>query len=126
MSDDPELAWPERREAVTYREVREVLNSQRRIVSDIDEKAMRTVRLTALLVGAVLTAWNVSDGSLFHRELLVVGGGALFVSIVAGLITYSESRDLVLGPTGTYVEQLIRNGFHGRPWNEDHLHTTGF
>lgn len=126
MADDLEAVWPESRESVTYREVREVLNGQKQMLSDIDDKAMRTARLTALLIGAILTAWNISGGSVFHRELLIGDGVSLFSSIVTGIVTYSESRGLILGPKGKYVEQLVRNSFHGRSWNEDYLLTTGY
>ena len=52
MSDD----WTEYREEVTYQEARTVIDHQIATLSDIDDKALRTVRLTVVLVGALATA----------------------------------------------------------------------
>ena len=52
MSDD----WTECREGVTYQEARTVIDHQIDTLSDIDDKALRTVRLTIVLVGVLATA----------------------------------------------------------------------
>ena len=122
MGDEVD-SWPTGREEITFREARSVLDAQQQILADIDNKAMRTVRLTALLIGAVLTTWNVLGGSTFQTDLLLSGGTALFTSIIIGVATCSQSRNLILGPGGKYVEQLVRNSFYGRSWNEDYLLT---
>lgn len=90
-------------------------------MADIDDKAMRTVRLTAVLVGVLVAAVQFDPG-MFHDELLLTGVSLLVISIVLGIITYDESN-LYLGPRGEYIEELSSHEFEDELWDRDLLET---
>jgi exosome complex RNA-binding protein Rrp42 (RNase PH superfamily) len=55
MPDFEEPKWRNNRERITYEEGRHVLEAQKSDIDDIDDKALRTVRITALLLGVGAT-----------------------------------------------------------------------
>lgn len=105
---------------VGYSEARTVIDSQRDVLSDVDEKAIRTVRLNALIMGVVVGAAQLAGATIFHFPILTGGTICLFLSLGAGLITYSES-DLYLGANRAYIERLIANEFETDRWETDLL-----
>lgn len=117
--------WPTGRESLTYQEARNVLDAQRETLADIDDKALRTVRLTAVLLGLFVAAGRLAGPDLFDPGLSAVGIVLLFASIVSGIATYSES-DIFLGPNRQYVEQLTTDSFVGTEWHSDYLMTAAF
>jgi len=120
MSDE----WAERRQEVTYQEARTVIDHQIATLSDIDDKALRTVRLTVVLVGVLATAIELDIVRGLHDEFLLFGGVMLFSSVVVGMLTYSESS-LFLGPNKSYINTLAANDFDNGAWDEDLLATMG-
>ena len=55
--------WSRPQHAVAYAEARAVLNSQQQRQANLDDKALRTARLTTIIVTALITvmeAFNVS------------------------------------------------------------------
>jgi hypothetical protein len=86
-------------------------------MADIDDKAMRTVRLTTVLIGILITAVQIAPEE-FHDGLLTVAIGTLVLSMLIGISTYDESN-LFLGPDGTYIEELSASEFDNDPWDED-------
>ncbi|MFC7157767.1 hypothetical protein ACFQPA_20290 [Halomarina halobia] len=115
MATDPDAdvdGWPTGREALTYQEARAVLDAQRDTLADIDDKAVRTVRLTAVLLGVFVAAGRIGGLALFDPHLSALGILLLFGSIVARIATYSESN-IYLGPNRRYVEQLTTDSFVG-------------
>ena len=120
MSDD----WTEYREEGTYQEARTVIDHQIATLSDIDDKALRTVRLTVVLVGALATAIELDVVQNLNDTLLIVGGGMLFLSMLIGTMTYGES-DLYLGPNKSYINTLADSDFDDETWDEDLLTTMG-
>lgn len=123
-NDDVE-GWPGGRTAITYQEARNVLDAQRQTLAEIDDKALRTVRLTAVLLGLFIAAGRIGGPGLFDPYLSAIGTILLFGSIVVGIATYSES-DIFLGPNRRYVEQLTANSFVGTEWHADYLMTAAF
>ena len=111
------------RRKVTYDEARAVLEAQRETLSDMDTKAVRTVRITVVLIGALLSVWQI-ESELFEPVFAGMGGVALVGSLVAGTFTYSES-DLYLGPNKKYVEQLADGDFGEKDWERDLLYSFG-
>jgi hypothetical protein len=109
----------ERRE-VTYEEARAVLEAQRETLSDMDTKAVRTVRITVVLIGALLSAWRIESG-FFDPTFVTAGGLALVGSLAAGTFTYSES-DLYLGANKEYVVRLADGDFDDEDWRENLLY----
>lgn len=105
-------------------EARAVIESQRDVISDIDDKAIRTVRLNALVVGIVVGTAQLVGASMFHLSILTGGTVCLFLSLGAGLITYSES-DLYLGPNRAYIDRISANEFDDGDWEADLLARMG-
>lgn len=112
--------WSDMRLEAAYGEARSVIEAQRDVISDIDEKAIRTVRLNAIVVGIVVGAAQLAGASVFHFPVLTGGTVCLFLSLGSGLITYSES-DLYLGANRAYIERIIANEFDESSWETDLL-----
>ena len=112
----------ERRE-VTYEAASAVLDAQRETLSEVDAKAVRTVRTTVVLLGVLLSAWQI-ESELFDPAFASAGSIALLGSLVAGTFTYNES-DLYLGPSKEYVEQLADGDFGEDDWDQDLLYSFG-
>lgn len=114
------------RKETVYSEARCVLDAQREMLSDLDEKAIRTVRLTAVLIGVFVATARVTGTGIFDRFWATVGVGLLFLAVVFGSATYNESDGFALGPSRTYVERLTANRVVGRSWDDDYLMTTAY
>ncbi|GAB7019361.1 hypothetical protein [Halostagnicola bangensis] len=117
MTDD----WPDKRREIAYSEARAVIDSQNGTMADIDDKAMRTVRLNAVLLGLLVTGLQFAP-EMFQQRLLQAAFVLLIVSTVCGIITYNESN-LYVGPRGEYVEDLAKDDFPNSPWEKDLLET---
>lgn len=117
MADD----WPDNRREITYIEARAVIDAQNTTMTDIDDKAMRTVRLNAVLLGLLVTGLQLVP-DMFHSTTLQASFGLLIISTVCGVITYNESN-LYVGPQGEYIEDLAGDDFSDPPWEEDLLVT---
>lgn len=109
--------WSNDRIRAAYDESRSVIEAQNDTMADIDDKAMRTVRLTALIIGILVTAGQV-DPSLFHQELLRVSFGSFVLAAILGITTYDES-DLYVGSEGEYLETFADNSKAGSDWDKD-------
>jgi hypothetical protein len=119
MSDGDGPAWRSNRERITYEEGRHVLEAQRADIDDIDDKALRTVRITALLLGVGVTGVRVTGTGHINK---VVASASLFsflVSLLFGIFVYNES-DEVIGPTANYLGRLRRNDTSAQ-WEADLL-----
>lgn len=99
------------------KESRTVLDEQIRLLNDIDDKAMRSVRTAVVFLGIIISAiqvsggvQNVPDPDTWVFRLSATGVGLLIISIVAGILTYSVSspnfgvsedhrKDVMLGYT---------------------------
>lgn len=113
--------WPDKRREVSYTEARAVIDAQNATMTDIDDKAMRTVRLNTVLLGLLVTGLQFAS-DMFYNAALTASFGLLVGSTVFGVITYNESN-LYVGPQGEYIEDLSRDDFSDPPWEEDFLST---
>lgn len=113
--------WPDKRREIAYSEARAVIDAQNATMTDIDDKAMRTVRLNAVLIGLLVTGLQFAP-ELFYTAALQVSFVLLIGSTVCGVITYNESN-LYVGPRGEYIEDLAGADFPDPPWEEDLLQT---
>lgn len=113
--------WPDTRREIAYTEARAVIDAQNTTMTDIDDKAMRTVRLNAVLLGLLVTGLQFAP-DMFHTASLQAAFGFLIVSTVCGVVTYNESN-LYVGPRGEYIEDLAEDDFPDPPWEEDLLET---
>lgn len=118
-AESPGRGWSSKRREVIYRELRAVLEAQQSAMTDIDDKAMRTVRITAVLVGVVVPAIGLAAVTL-QPLLAFFGVSALVLSILAGVLTYGES-DLVLGPSGEYAVSVAMDDPDDLGWELDFL-----
>lgn len=113
--------WSDKRREIAYTEARAVIDAQNSPMADIDGKAMRTVRLNAVLLGLLATGLQFAP-DMFHDSFLQVTFVLLICSTVCGVITYNESN-LYVGPRGEYIEDLSRDEFPDPPWEENLLET---
>jgi len=113
--------WPDKRREIAYTEARAVIDAQNATMTDIDDKAMRTVRLNAVLLGLLVTGVQFAP-DLFHNTSLQAAFVLLIGSTVFGVITYNESN-LYVGPRGEYIEALAETDFPNPPWEDDLLET---
>ncbi|WP_121821837.1 hypothetical protein [Halostella salina] len=115
--------WESQRLQTTYEEARCVLEAQQQTVADIDDKAMRTVRITIVLIGILISAREIAGADAFSGVSVRLGGGFLFASLCFGVYTYSESS-VHVGPTKRYIHQLVEDDFdQDVSWDEDLLRT---
>lgn len=110
--------WSDERREIAYAEARAVIEAQNATMTDVDDKALRTVRLNAILLGMLVTGLQFASDA-FHTTTLQVAFALLVISTVCGVITYGESN-LFVGPRGEYVEFLGTGDFPASAW-EDHL-----
>jgi len=113
--------WDSKRQEVLYNEARSVREAQSAAIADIDDKAMRTVRLTVILIGILIAALDFQS-RLFHEGVLTIAILFLVASVIIGIVTYSES-DEFLGLNGQYLLELEADDFEEPSWGEDLLAT---
>lgn len=111
--------WADARLETTYENARAVLEAQREAVSEIDEKAMGTVRITTILLGVLASTFRIPAVGL-DPAWAAFGIASLTCSLVLGVLTYGDS-ELYLGPNREYVRQLAREKFDDVPWHRDLL-----
>ncbi|USZ68920.1 hypothetical protein NGM10_04085 [Halorussus salilacus] len=116
-SEDPE--WRNNRERITYEEGRHVLEAQKSDIDDIDDKALRTVRITALLLGVGATGVRVIGTSGINKSVAALSLFSFLLSLTFGVIVYNESNE-VIGPKASYLGRLRRNEMSA-PWEADLL-----
>lgn len=99
----------------THKEVRSVLDHQINMLSDIDDMAARTVRITALILAAVLSVPSFGVPEDFINLKTKWGATALTLSIILGMITYSLSSP-DLGPNPNDIERLFEEKYREDEW----------
>jgi hypothetical protein len=91
-----------------------VLDGQLADIADTDEKAIRMVRIEAILLGAVASVAQVAPGTVVVNSWTTAGGALVVASIIAGVFT-SGSSSPDFGPGPDYV----RSNFESGDSNED-------
>lgn len=93
----------------THEEARTVLDHQTQLLDDIDDKAARTVRITILLVGAILGVATFGEQAAvsFTNSYILWGSIYLISSIALGMKTYNVS-DPYLGPNPRDMNDLMK------------------
>jgi len=99
--------WSSKRLEIAYQEVRAVLKAQQATAADIDQKTMRTVRLTAAIVGLILSVAQLGAVD-FDPLAATIAVGVLIVSLIVGVLNYSAS-DPIAGPNPQYLSRLVAN-----------------
>ncbi|OLZ39338.1 hypothetical protein A6E15_18295 [Natrinema saccharevitans] len=88
-------------------ESRNVIDHQINDLNDIDDKALRTVRITMVVIGFVVAAAQVENADPIFNPITTLGSTFLILSIISGVITYSASN-LDLGPGPNYLSDVIQ------------------
>lgn len=103
-------------------ESRDVLSEQIRLLNDIDDKAMRSVRTAVLFIGLVVTAVQISEDPTAFTDLgpwpfrLAVGGVSfLLTSVLLGIYTYSVSEP-EFGVSEDHRNDVVQGGFSRHEW----------
>lgn len=115
---DDDSEWRTTRERVTYEEGRRVLEAQKSDIDDMDDKALRTVRITALLLGVGATGVRVIGVSNVDSVLASLSLSSFFLSLFFGVAVYNESNE-VIGPSADYLGTLRRDELND--WENDLL-----
>lgn len=84
--------WESVRLEVIHGEARSVLEAQNETMADIDDKAMKSVRFNAILIGLLLTAGRIAGTDVFNQTLLHASLGSLAVSTVVGIAGRVDRR----------------------------------
>lgn len=96
-------------------EARVVLDYQLQLLSEMHTKAMKTVRVTVLVLGVVLSATTFPEARRFINWFTVAGVGCLAGSFLLGLVTYSASDpDFGVGPD--YLFDVGTSTYDSRDW----------
>ena len=119
MSAGDEPQWRTNRERITYEEGRKVLEAQKADIDDIDDKALRPVRVTALLLGVGATGVRVIGLSGINTTVAVGSLASFPLSLCFGVLVYDESNE-VIGPKASYIGRLRRNDM-AAPWEDELL-----
>lgn len=92
----------------SHEEARSVLEHQIKILDDIDDKAARTVRITIILLGAIVGTASFGDASgiSLSDPYLMWGNFYLITSVILGVKTYNVS-DPFLGTNSSDIDKLV-------------------
>lgn len=123
--DTPSTEWSSKREEIAYDQAVRVIDTQIDLLSDLDDKAIDTIRLAAAIVGAFVALAQVRGLQLFEPVTAAVGVFSLLLSLLAGITTYQESGDLRIGPQRAYVRKLAENDFPDTTWEADFFEKSG-
>jgi len=117
MSEE-EDEWPSKRKQVTYEESKRVMQGQKADIDDMDDKALRTVRLTAAILAVGATGIEIIGTE--EMNLLLAGFSiiSLVSSAIFGVIVYNESNILV-DPKASFLGKMRTQ--LGDNWDENLL-----
>lgn len=121
-SSSSAVDWSSKNREVVYEQGMRVLDAQKGDVRQLEEKALRTVRVTGLLIGVGATGFRVVQSvNSLEIDGTTAGLGAffLFLSLCLSVLTYTESSEIV-GPTAKYLNKM-RDSRHGVDWETDFL-----
>lgn len=102
---------------ISREEAQRSLDNRLDLLYDIDDKAMRTVRITLLTLGIFLSAATFPGAARFINVLTAGGAGLLVLAILFGLITYSAS-DPDLGMGMSYLTDAREEAYTEEEWLE--------
>lgn len=111
--------WTSQRMRTTYEESKRVMQGQKADIDDMDDKALRTVRLNAAILAIGATGIEVSG--IGEVNFILAGFSIIFLisSAIFGVIVYNESNILV-GPKASFLNTM-RNQISDEEWEEELL-----
>ena len=100
-----------------HSEACEVLAQQVETLSDIDDKALRTVRIALIVFGIGLSATAFPNGTAFLNWITVGGMVSLTLSVLFGIVTYGASNPPVgVGPE--YLDEARTTPYTEAEWRD--------
>lgn len=112
---------PGERYRLLYREGRAVIEAQNRTMAEIDDKAIRIVRLNAVIIGLIVAVIQI-DPRVFNVWIVSVGALLLVLSSLTGIETVDESN-LFAGVRGDYLRDLNHGLIDSTAWGADLIDT---
>lgn len=97
--------WTSQRKQTIYEESKRVMQGQKADIDDMDDKALRTVRLNAAILAIGATGLEISG---IEKVNFLLGGlsiAFLVSSAIFGVIVYNESNILV-GPKASFLGKM--------------------
>jgi len=97
--------WTSQRKQTIYEESKRVMQGQKADIDDMDDKALRTVRLNAAILAIGATGIEISG--IGEVNFLLAGFSIVFLvsSAIFGVIVYNESNILV-GPKSSFLGKM--------------------
>jgi urea transporter len=97
--------WTSQRKQTIYEESKRVMQGQKADIDDMDDKALRTVRLNAAILAIGATGLEISG--IGEVNFLLAGFSIVFLvsSAIFGVIVYNESNILV-GPKSSFLGKM--------------------
>lgn len=96
-------------------EARCALDHQIAKVKDIDDKALRTVRIAVVFLGVVLSVAQFRGARTFVNAWTLAGSSLLVASIGFGVLTYTVSEP-DFGPGPNYIDRLLESDPDSNEW----------
>jgi hypothetical protein len=121
MSDEnTSSSWSNLRQKTVYEECKQVLDAQKSDIDDLDDKALRTVRITAILLAGGATGIEIIGVGNVNDGIAAVSVFSFLISLVFGVIVYNESDELI-GPKASYLTKMRENSMK-KSWDDDFLY----
>lgn len=97
--------WTSQRKQTIYEESKRVMQGQKADIDDMDDKALRTVRLNAAILAIGATGVEISG--IGEINFFLAGFSIVFLvsSAIFGVIVYNESNILV-GPKSSFLGKM--------------------
>ena len=111
--------WTSQRKQTIYEESKRVMQGQKTDIDDMDDKALRTVRLTAAILAIGATGLELSGIGEVNFLLAAFSIVFLVSSAIFGVIVYNESNILV-GPKSSFLRKM-RTQKADDEWEEELL-----
>lgn len=103
-----------------YEDARRVVDHQIAYLSDVDDKAVRTVKINAVILGAILSVHQLSPRVSLADPFPGVALMALLGSMAAGIVTYTTS-DAQFGPGPRYIDDVLNEPADETYWRFETL-----
>lgn len=99
----------------TRAEAQDVLARQLETLDDVDDKAMRTVRITLVVLSILVSATAFRVSRQFVNAFTVLGMASLVLAVLIGLWTYGSSS-LEIGTSREYVAEVLEAPYSEKEW----------
>lgn len=97
--------WTSQRKQTIYKESKRVMQGQKTDIDDMDDKALRTVRINAAILAIGATGLELSG--IGEVNFLLAGFSIVFLvsSAIFGVIVYNESN-ILIGPKSSFLRKM--------------------